>query len=269
MTRSGTSEKLIIISEKSYEIRRTDLSGDRLWRQAPSPMTPPNMSWTGLRMNSKALWNYLKMLPVATLAQRKRHHQSAFLHMTWDWRVKYFIEGWERWNPLEDSAIITQCSCRVISERFWVGRITWEQGKLLKHVLASQLGLSISCPQMHNGLLWCINTSAPLGKSSLFVFVCAVWICVLTSDIFEVDGLSVGVEELDDGIVIVFDSTAYGGHLSFHYWDVVRYEILALDCGGRERKQDQVGEWTIGRSIHSSIQITSAIYKLYICSSIV
>lgn len=100
---------------------------------------------------------------------------------------------------------------------------------------------------MHNGLLWCINTSTPLGKSGLFVFVCAVWICVLTSDVFEVDGLSVGVEELDDGIVIVFDSTAYGGHLSFHYWDVVRYEILALNCGGRERKKDQVGEWTIGR----------------------
>lgn len=72
------------------------------------------------------------------------------------------------------------------------------------------------------------------------LFVCAmhtVCLCVLTSDIFEVYGLSVGVEELDDGVVIVFDSTAYGGCLPLHYRDVVRYEILALDWRGTERKR--------------------------------
>lgn len=90
MTRSGTSAKLIIISEESHEIKRTDLSGDRLWRQAPRLLTPPDMCRIELRLNSKALWNYLKMLPPATFAQRKYHNQSAFLHMTWGWRVQYF-----------------------------------------------------------------------------------------------------------------------------------------------------------------------------------
>lgn len=75
-----------------------------------------------------------------------------------------------------------------------------------------------------------------LGTRGLFVCVGVrtVCLCVLTSDIFEVDSLSVGVEELDDGVVVVFDSTAYGGCLPLHYRDVVRYEILALDCRGTE-----------------------------------
>lgn len=81
-----------------------------------------------------------------------------------------------------------------------------------------------------------------LGTRGLFVCVGVhtVCLCVLTSDIFEIDGLSVGVEELDDGVVIVFDSTAYGGCLPLHYRDVVRYEILALDCRGTERQRIEV-----------------------------
>lgn len=74
----------------------------------------------------------------------------------------------------------------------------------------------------------------------LCVWVCnaySICLCVLTSDIFEVYGLSVGVEELNDRVVIVFDSTAYGGCLPLHYRDVVRYEILALYCRGTERKR--------------------------------
>lgn len=59
----------------------------------------------------------------------------------------------------------------------------------------------------------------------------AGWVCELTSDVPEVDGLSVGVEELDDGVVVVFDSTADDGCLSLHHRHVVRYEVLALDCG--------------------------------------
>lgn len=51
----------------------------------------------------------------------------------------------------------------------------------------------------------------------------------LTPDVFEVDGLSVGIEELDDGIVIVLDSAADGGNLSLHDGDIIRHEVLALD----------------------------------------
>lgn len=89
MTRSGTSEKLIIISEKSDEIRRTDLSGERLWRQAPCPSTPADMCRTELEST-------LELLPVATFCAKKTLSSKCFLHMTWDRRVRYFTEGWQR-----------------------------------------------------------------------------------------------------------------------------------------------------------------------------
>lgn len=52
---------------------------------------------------------------------------------------------------------------------------------------------------------------------------------ILTSDISEVDGLSVGVQELDDGVVVIFDSTADSGRFPLHHGDVVCHQVLALD----------------------------------------
>lgn len=51
----------------------------------------------------------------------------------------------------------------------------------------------------------------------------------LTSNISEVDGLSVGIEQLDDGIVVVLHSAADGGRFSFDHRHVVSRQILTFD----------------------------------------
>lgn len=61
---------------------------------------------------------------------------------------------------------------------------------------------------------------------------------LLTSDISKEDGLSVGVQELDDGVIIIFDSTADSGRLPLHHRDVVCHQVLALDCGRRKAKRE-------------------------------
>lgn len=50
----------------------------------------------------------------------------------------------------------------------------------------------------------------------------------LTSDVFEVDGLPVRVEELDDRVVIVLHSAADGGHFSLNHRHIVSGEVLTL-----------------------------------------
>ena len=39
----------------------------------------------------------------------------------------------------------------------------------------------------------------------------------LTSNIFEVDGLSVGVEQLNDRVIVVLHSAADGGHFPLNH----------------------------------------------------
>lgn len=65
---------------------------------------------------------------------------------------------------------------------------------------------------------------------------------LLTSDISEVDGLSVGVQELDDRVVIIFDSTADCGRFPLHHRDVVCHQVLALDCGPRKKVRKKESE---------------------------
>lgn len=50
----------------------------------------------------------------------------------------------------------------------------------------------------------------------------------LTSEVSEVDGLPVGVEQLDDGVVIVHHSAADGGRFALNHRHVVRRQVLAL-----------------------------------------
>lgn len=52
----------------------------------------------------------------------------------------------------------------------------------------------------------------------------------LTSDVSEVDGLSVWVKQLDDGVVVVLHSTADGDHFPLDHRHVVRRQVLGVDC---------------------------------------
>lgn len=61
---------------------------------------------------------------------------------------------------------------------------------------------------------------------------------LLTSNVSEVDGLSVGVEQLDDGVVVVFHSAADDGRLTLDHWDIIRHQVLTLCCN-QEREQIQ------------------------------
>lgn len=50
----------------------------------------------------------------------------------------------------------------------------------------------------------------------------------LTSHVLEVDGLSVGVEQLDDGVVVVLHPAADGGHFTLDHRDVVGRQVLTF-----------------------------------------
>lgn len=50
----------------------------------------------------------------------------------------------------------------------------------------------------------------------------------LTSKVSEVDGLPVGVEQLDDGVVIILHSAADGGRFALNHGHVVSRQVLAL-----------------------------------------
>lgn len=50
----------------------------------------------------------------------------------------------------------------------------------------------------------------------------------LTSNVSEVDGLPVGVEQLDDGVVIILHSAADGGRFALNHGHVVRRQVLSL-----------------------------------------
>lgn len=62
----------------------------------------------------------------------------------------------------------------------------------------------------------------------------------LTSNIFEVDGLSVGVEQLDYRVIIVLHSAAYGGHFPLNHRHIVSRQVLTFNF----RKQTNT-EWKI------------------------
>lgn len=51
----------------------------------------------------------------------------------------------------------------------------------------------------------------------------------LTSNIFEVDGLSVGIEQLDDGVVVVLHSAADGSRFPLDHRHIVGRQVLTFD----------------------------------------
>lgn len=57
----------------------------------------------------------------------------------------------------------------------------------------------------------------------------------LTSEVSEVDGLPVGVEQLDDGVVIILHSAADGGRFALDHGHVVSRQVLPLHCGENTR----------------------------------
>ncbi len=61
---------------------------------------------------------------------------------------------------------------------------------------------------------------------------------LLTSNVSEVDGLSVGVEQLDDRVVVVFHPAADDGHLALDHRDIIRHQVLTLRCKPEKHIQD-------------------------------
>lgn len=65
----------------------------------------------------------------------------------------------------------------------------------------------------------------------------------LTSEVSEVDGLSVGVEQLDDGVIIILHSAADGGWFTFNHCHVVSRQVLALHY--KTQREHSVGKRNI------------------------
>lgn len=60
----------------------------------------------------------------------------------------------------------------------------------------------------------------------------------LTSNIFEVDGLSVGVEQLDDGVVVVLHSAADGGRFPLNHRHIVSCQVLTFDFTAQKKRKE-------------------------------
>lgn len=57
----------------------------------------------------------------------------------------------------------------------------------------------------------------------------------LTPEISEIDGLPVGVQELDHGVIAVLDAAADGGHVPLHHGHVLRHQVLTITCRTGQR----------------------------------
>lgn len=64
----------------------------------------------------------------------------------------------------------------------------------------------------------------------------------LTSKISEVDGLPVGVEQLDDGVVIILHSAADGGRFALNHCHIVSRQVLAVHYRTQREHTDHMGE---------------------------
>lgn len=84
----------------------------------------------------------------------------------------------------------------------------------------------------------------------------------LTSNIFEVDGLSVGIEQLDDGAVVVLHSAADGGHFPLDHRHVVGRQVLTFDFT-TQKNTDGKNEISDGRQAFLDIYSLSNIYISY------
>lgn len=62
----------------------------------------------------------------------------------------------------------------------------------------------------------------------------------LTSDVFEVDGLSVWVQKLDDRVVVVLHSAADCCHFPLNHRHIVRCQILTFNFITQTEKTDSV-----------------------------
>lgn len=58
----------------------------------------------------------------------------------------------------------------------------------------------------------------------------------LTSNIFEVDGLSVGVEQLDYRVVVVLHPAADGGHFPLDHRHIVSCQVQAFHFTAQRKK---------------------------------
>ena len=76
----------------------------------------------------------------------------------------------------------------------------------------------------------------------------------LTSDISEVDGLPVGVEQLNDGVVVVLHSAADGGRFPLNHCHIVSCQVLTVNCTTQAEHPEGEIKFQTG-SKHSSLNI--------------
>lgn len=58
----------------------------------------------------------------------------------------------------------------------------------------------------------------------------------LTPEISEIDGLPVGVQELDHRVIAVLDAAADGGHIPLHHCHILRHQVLTITCRTEQRR---------------------------------
>lgn len=57
----------------------------------------------------------------------------------------------------------------------------------------------------------------------------------LTPEISEIDGLPVGVQELDHRVIAVLDTAADGGHVPLHHCHILCHQVLTVTCRTEQR----------------------------------
>ncbi len=73
----------------------------------------------------------------------------------------------------------------------------------------------------------------------------------LTSNVFKVDGLPVGVEQLDDGVIVVLHSAADGGHFPLDHRHIVSFQVLTFDFTTQTQNTAGKNEISDGLDIYS------------------
>lgn len=88
----------------------------------------------------------------------------------------------------------------------------------------------------------CLHISCLLHKISGETVKIVSRAPALTSNIFEVDGLSVWVEQLDDRVVVVLHSAADGGHFPLDHRHIVSCQVLTFDFTKTTKKTTTDGK---------------------------
>lgn len=129
-----------------------------------------------------------------------------------------------------------QVTAEVTSWSHFIQKVTSQQTTTLKS------GAGLNRRSFQDGV---VSHRPPLGKrTSLNKSVESVAdskSCgsILTPHVSEVNGLSVGVEQLDNRVVVVLHPAADDGHLPLHHRHVLRHQVLTHHWAGRETRRER------------------------------